>query len=54
MASMDVIILAVAEDQFAQISGVTWFKSEFRYDNISDAAAGGGKQVKLIRRGREI
>ena len=52
---MDVIILAVAEDQFAQISGVTWFMSEFRYDNICDAdAAAGGESDKLIRWGREI
>ena len=38
---MDVIILAVVEDQFAQISGVTWCRLEIRCDNIWDAAAGG-------------
>ena len=38
---MDVIILAVVEVQFAQISGVTWFRLEIRCDNIWDAAAGG-------------
>ena len=29
---MDVIILAVVEFQFAQISGVTWFRLEIRCD----------------------
>ena len=29
---MDVIILAVVEVQFAQISGVTWFRLEIRCD----------------------
>jgi hypothetical protein len=52
MGSMDVIVLAVVEDQFAQISGVTCCKSEIRYD-ICDAAAG-GESDKLMRWGREI